>query len=369
MSAVRAIAAAALLASSASSDAILSCSAATAPGSPSPADDLPRVGPGAPAPVVLVTIDGARWQEIFEGTDASRLAPPRPRRTAEQLMPTLYALGHQRGAVVGARGAAQIRATGPNFVSLPGYLEILTGRPSTTCTDNECPPTETPTLLDDAAAAGLGVAAFASWERLSHAITARPSAFLVSAGRSPDDTGPPFPGSGAYRPDARTAEAALSHLERERPDVLFLGLGDPDEHAHRGDYDGYLGSLEQADDVLRRLLGVLDRMGERGRATHVFVTADHGRAHDFRSHGGFAPESARVWLVAAGPRVQARGDAASPHERHLADVAPTLSALMALERPRHPGAGEILHELVDGADGVSEPRPSVAQRSSSTTSL
>lgn len=290
---------------------------------------------GKAAPVVLVTIDGVRWQEVLEGSDPSRVRPPAAPRSPSDLMPTLHALAHTRGAMLGAWADVSIRASGPNFVSLPGYTEILTGRSSLGCRDNDCPQAREPTLLDDATEAGLRVAAFASWERLARAATARPGSFPVSAGKR-----------GHYRPDRETAELALGYLEREQPDVLFLGLGDPDEHAHHGNYDGYLAALEYADAVLARLSGVLDAMGERGAATHVFVTADHGRAHDFKSHGGFAPESARVWLVGAGPRVRARGAPRSPHERRLSDVAPTIAAVLGLERPASPGVpGDVLDEL------------------------
>ena len=313
-----------------------------------------RIDATRASPVILVTIDGARWQEVFLGTDPSRLAPPRRRRTAEELMPTLHALGRDEGAFIGAPGGEPIRATGPNFVSLPGYAEILSGRSATTCTNNECPQTRSATILDAAASAGLRVAAFASWERLSRAITAWPGSFFVSAGRDPNDKSSPYPGFGRYRPDAKTAELALAHLAAEQPDFLFIGLGDTDEHAHHGNYDGYLAALEAADDVLRRVRVVLEGMGERGEATHIFVTSDHGRARDFKSHGGFAPESSRVWLVGSGPRIQARGVTRSPQERRLCDVAPTIAAVIGLERDdEEDDWGDVLGELLDHSDSVS----------------
>lgn len=297
--------------------------------------DTERVA-GAPAqkpePVVLVTVDGARWQDVFDGAE---------------LMPALHALAREHGAFVGADARAALSASGPNYVSLPGYTEILTGRAPLTCRDNDCPQTRTLTLLDRAAEAGLTVAAFASWEKLERAVTARPGSFVVSAGRDPGDDSPPWPGSGAYRSDVKTAEVALEYLEIVQPDVLFLGLGDPDEHAHHGNVAGYRAALAHADTVLARLRRVLDRMGDRGKATHVFVTADHGRANDFRSHGGHAPESARVWLVGAGPRIRARGRSHSPRARHLADIAPTIATVIGVETVRGAGSGEVLAELFD----------------------
>jgi len=62
--------------------------------------------------VVLVAIDGARWQEIF---------------SKEPIMPTLRRFMTTDGISVGAPGYGEMHASGPNYVSLPGYTEIFTG--------------------------------------------------------------------------------------------------------------------------------------------------------------------------------------------------------------------------------------------------
>lgn len=297
-------------------------------------------------PVVLVTIDGARWQEVFEGSDTE--LSHAPRRPSRELVPNLDRLARESGAAVGAPGRGLIRATGPNFVSLPGYTEILTGRAPIGCQDNTCAPIAVPTLLDEVHAAGGRVAAFGSWEMLDRAVSSRPGSFVVSCGRNGDQAVDPWPGVGDFRPDRLTAALALTHLERERPDVLYVGLGEPDEYGHRGDYAAYLQALARADAFVGELTAALGRMGQRGADTHLFVTADHGRARDFRHHGGGAPESARVWLVASGPSIVARGRVASAQERHLADVAPTLRRVLGLapDREDHRGwRGQTLDEL------------------------
>lgn len=302
----------------------------------------PVEGRRVDAPVVIVTLDGVRWKEIFEGTDpALSHAPPVP---AHVIAPNLHKLGTERGAFVGAPGSGVIAASGPNYVSLPGYTEILGGRPSLSCQDNGCPRTQLPTVLDEARASGAKVAAFSSWPTLERAVTSFPGAFHVSCGRRPGDTTDPYPGHGNYRPDRATASVALSYFEAEQPDVMFLGLGDPDEHAHRGDYAGYLSAIRHADDVIGRLLDILDRSGPRGRRTHVIVTADHGRAADFRSHGRMA-EAARVWMVAAGPRFEARGRVTSTVERRLADIAPTARVVLGLPPDESEHAGKPITEL------------------------
>jgi hypothetical protein len=318
------------------------------------------------AAVVLVVLDGARWQEVFVGSDP-RLSGA-PAVPADALMPALHALAAERGAALGAPGyGSAMRASGPNFVSMPGYREIFTGRRVHGCEDNDCPPARTDTVVDQARASFErpgDVAVIASWEMLEEAAAAHPASLVVSAGRSRTshaewlredapsrrwlelgERADPFPGYGEFRPDRYTGALALRYLETERPRFLFIGLGEPDEYCHRGDYAGYLASLRTADDLLGHLSAALDRMGPRGRRTTVLVTADHGRGDDYRFHGRDYPESGRVWLVAAGRAIEARGLTRSVRSHRLADVAPTVRALLDLAPDDAPSSGAPLAEL------------------------
>lgn len=323
--------------------------AVTIPGSEGTIHALPKAAPprhvekgrGVEHPVVLVTLDGVRWQEVFLGTErALSSSDPIP---APAILKNLYMLARERGAFVGAPGHGTISASGPNYVSLPGYTELLGGRASG-CMDNDCARTVLPSVLDEARAAGASVAAFASWEKLDGATSASPGAFLSSCGRHGDPSIDPWPGYGDYRPDRFTADLALAHYEAAQPDVFFLGLGDTDEYAHRGDYPGYLAALRHADEIVGRFVALIDRMGERGRRTHVVVTTDHGRSNDFRNHGSM-PEAARVWMLAAGPRFRARGNVVSTRPRRLADVTPTLRLVMGLAPDTAERSGTPIDEL------------------------
>jgi len=301
-------------------------------------------------PTVLVVLDGVRWQEIFHGTDATLGAgAPLRARTAAELMPNLHRIMHEDGAVVGAPGHGSIRASGPNFVSLPSYREIFSGRSTPDCSDNDCWRISRTTFVDDLRDAGGRAAVFASWEKIDRAAAADPTGVVVSAGRPEDDDTSPWPGAGAFRPDRMTASLALQHLEREAPDFLFLGLGEPDEFAHHGNYSGYVGALTAADATLGELLRTLGRMGARGKRTHVLVTTDHGRSAGFRDHGGPHPESARVWLAAMGPRIAARGPVDIDDAR-LRDIAPTLRAITEIApADRADDAGRPLARLFSSA--------------------
>src|SRR5688500_11195803 len=84
-------------------------------GSSAPSPARPVEGPRVDAPVVLVTIDGVRWKEIFEGTD--KALSPGPHVSATTLVPHLHKLGTERGAFVGAPDRGTLSASGPNFMS------------------------------------------------------------------------------------------------------------------------------------------------------------------------------------------------------------------------------------------------------------
>ena len=296
--------------------------------------------------IVLVTIDGARAIEVLDGAR----------------MPNLRRLT-ERGVALGAAGAPMV-ASGPRFVSLPGYREILTGRRGGTgCTDNECPPIDEPTLLDELRGAGApdagDVAVVASWEIIERAASPAAASLAMSAGRHGGAAraalavstatradlergarASAWPGHGDYRPDALTATLALDVVAAAHPRVLWVALGDPDEYAHRGDRDGYLAALAAADRFLGRLAGAVGLDDAL-----FFVTADHGRAANFRDHGD-APESSGVWLVAAGRGIPARGFVRTGELHRLADIAPTVRALVRAPADASPRAGAPIPELV-----------------------
>ncbi|MBM4375080.1 MAG: alkaline phosphatase family protein [Deltaproteobacteria bacterium] len=317
--------------------------------------------------VVLVAVDGVRWQDVVDGPDPTRRSLCSKGSDDQPDTPTtphLERLLQERGAGLGGPSGHPFRASGPRYVSLPGYVELMTGRRATGCLDNECVGTRWPTLADDFAPRG-GAAVVSSWPVIARAAGFDPSVF-VSAGRRDvrGELGPlarraweaaanadPAPGYGDYRPDHATAEVALHVLDERRPAFLFVGLGDTDEHAHHGNYCEYLRALRSADEVVGRLSRALEERERSGDETLLVVTTDHGRDHSFADHGDSA-ESGRVWLVAAGRSIAARGWIPLAAPGHLADIAATVRLLARIEPPAH-DQGRLLDELVAGhASGV-----------------
>jgi hypothetical protein len=331
-----------------------------------------------PVSVVLLALDGVRWQEVFQGVDASRAtvgggAAGVP-GNAEALMPNLHGLVQNGGVLLGTpQSGIGVFASGPEFLSLPGYSEMLSGRRVTGCKDNGCGATTTTTLADEVAALpGVGVtevAVVTSWPDIGRIAARRADRVAMSTGRNGGPTrelfrgdpvtralvddaakSPAEPGVGDFRPDRLTARIALRYLETARPRFLFISLGEPDEYAHRGDYAGYLRAIRHADLTIGSISRALEEQSRQGRRTVLFVTADHGRAHDFSNHGRAHPESARVWLLAWGTEVGGRR-LEPTGEHHLADLAPTLRTLFGLTEDRHPAAGRRFRGLLEGPRG------------------
>ncbi len=307
--------------------------------------------------VVIVVLDGVRHQEIFDDN------------LAGEITPNLRRLASTRGALVGGPGESDAMwATGPNFVSLPGYREIMTGRPSADCQQNACAPIALDTLADEfraEAASAREIAVISSWEGIAQAASRHPESIVISCGRKlihnrdvlaadslstallrAGEGAPPAPGSGDFRPDALTARIALEYLARERPRFLFLGLGEPDEYAHLDDYAGYLRSLRAADRVIADIDALFEQTGAWKRDALLLVTTDHGRARDFRHHGGDVPESGRVWLLAAGQRVARSHLASTRQVAHLADIASTIRLLAGLPSDTTTSTGAPIASLV-----------------------
>ena len=327
-----------------------------------------------PVAIVIVTLDGVRWHEVFEGVDAALAKehglPESDVVSAAELMPSLHDIIATHGVALGAPGhGAPISASGPNFLSLPGYAELLSGRRSTACLDNQCPGSGTSTLVDEfSAAASLDhpdAAVITSWPDIARVASRDTRNAVISTGRhggtrrdwfSRDaqerqllaraEAANPAPGNGDFRPDALTASLALHHLTAHPTRFTFIGFGEPDEFGHQGNYAGYLRALRDADTRLAQIDAALQRLAAHGTRTALFITADHGRADSFNEHGSKFPESARVWLVASGSAVQSAGLLAAPSARRLADVAPTVRQIAGLPPDSSLAAGTPLLELL-----------------------
>lgn len=305
---------------------------------PEPAEAQPRADR-----VIVITLDGVRWQEIFGGADR-RLITGRDGGTADTsltldrfwrddldarrraLLPFLWGTVAERGMLLGdsTRGSA-VRVTNGMRFSYPGYNELFAGAPDDRVDSNDKVPNPNVTVLEwlhGQPAFARSVEVFGSWDVF-------PSIFNVGRSRLPvNGAGLPFPTPTserermanqmtewlptlwrAARLDAPTMAGALEALRTRRPRVLAVLLGETDEWAHERRYDLYLDAARRSDDFIRTLWETAQSLPEYRGRTSLIIATDHGRGptRDWTDHGRDVPAAERIWMAIMGPEVTLTG--------------------------------------------------------------
>jgi hypothetical protein len=334
---------------------------------------------------ILITLDGARTEEIFSGLDLEVLASTlkggqkvedtasyrrfwasTPEERRQKLMPFFWTLVTEHGSIAGdPRSASAVRLKNTHWFSYPGYAEILLGEPHDAEIKSNDPirnpfPTVLETIRTRLALGPEKVATIASWEVFNEIAEHVHGATTVNAGIEPfeadegndvrtfnalqTEVSTPWDG---IRFDAFTFRLAMKHLARARPRVLYLALGETDDWAHDGRYERVLDAYARSDAYLRELwTWVQSQPDYRGR-THFLITTDHGRGHtprDWRDHGAEVPGSNEVWMAFASPRMDRRGVWRDHAPLSTSQVAATIAQWMGVDwLADHPTAGQRIH--------------------------
>jgi hypothetical protein len=292
--------------------------------------------------VVVVTIDGLRWQEVFTGAaseyfkkDSKGLPGALEQRfmraTAEErralVMPFMWTVIAKDGQMFGDPSKHSLaHVTNGLWFSYPGYNEMLSGAPDPRVDSNDKVPNPNVTVLEwlNGRPGFVGrVAAFGAWDVLPFILNTERSHLPVGSGFSPVPSAttaherdinelatdlPAYWDYGTF--DAPIVYAALDALTTAQPRVLYVMLGEGDEWAHEGRYDLYLDSAVRDDRFIARLWTTLQSLPAYKNSTTLLVTTDHGRGAtttDWTDHGRKVPASEATWIAALGPGVPALG--------------------------------------------------------------
>lgn len=292
--------------------------------------------------VVVITIDGLRWQEVFGGAGQEYFKKEKDgvpgaaekrfwRATAEArraaLMPFIWGTVATKGQIFGDP-SKQSRAhlTNGLWFSYPGYNEMFSGAADPRVDSNDKVANPNVTVLEwlNGRPGFSGrVAAFGAWDVLPSILNTARSRIPVGSGFAPvpsptTERGrainelaadlPPYWDYGTF--DAPIVYAAIDTLRTTRPRVLYIMLGEGDEWAHAGRYDLYLDAAFRADRFIRRVWDVLQSLPEYANRTTLLVTTDHGRGAttaDWTDHGRKVPAAETTWFAALGPGVAPLG--------------------------------------------------------------
>ncbi|MEJ7644408.1 MAG: sulfatase-like hydrolase/transferase [Chryseolinea sp.] len=333
--------------------------------------------------VVLITLDGMRWQEVFNGGDSGFMrqqkflkddklkkkfwrSDVKERRTA--LMPFFWSTIAQKGQLYGNRDAgSKMNVTNNQWFSYPGYNEILTGN-----ADNERihsndkfynPNSNVLEFIEEQSGFKNAVAAFTSWDVFPYIINDKRNGIMVSAGLTPATAGklseqeqtmnklmPSIPNPlGEVRLDAFTFYYGLEYMKRSKPRVMYFAFDETDDFAHAGEYGAYLNSAHNTDLFISELWTYLQSDAFYKDKTTLILTCDHGRgisAEDWKSHGAKVPLADQIWMAVLGPDTPAKGEATAG-QYYQNQVAKTMASLLGFTY----GEGKNVGETIPGVMG------------------
>jgi hypothetical protein len=324
----------------------------------------PAAAPPVADRVIVVTVDGVRWQEVFggasaelvEGKDggapdakalAARFLRPTAAAARQALMPFFWQTVATAGQVFGDPSAgATARVANGLWFSYPGYSEMLTGVVDPRIDSNGRIPNPNVSVLEFLAGRPAfkgAVDVVGSWDLMPFIFnTARsglPTNWAVvpfdpprtDRERALNDLAADMP---AYwdgeRFDAVTMQVALEHLRTKQPRVLYVLLGDTDEWAHERRYDLYLDLIYKSDRFIRALWDQAQSMPAYKGRTALVIATDHGRGAataDWVDHGRKVPAAERVWMAVLGPDTPPLGIRKNVTVT-LGQVAATVAALL-----------------------------------------
>lgn len=321
--------------------------------------------------VVLITLDGLRWQELFSGADPllignkeyvgnpdrlkERFWRDNPGERRKALMPFLWEEVSQMGQLHGNRTLGnKVDLTNTMWFSYPGYNEILTGKADDVhirSNDKVYNPNTTFLERFNNSPGGRGsVAAFGSWDVFPYIINEKRSGIPVNAGferakgelterekflnRLQGQIPSPW---GSVRLDAFTHHYALEHMKKAHPRLVHIAYGETDDFAHDGDYQAYLEAAHKTDGLIRELWEFVQGDAFYRDRTVFVITTDHGRGtqplSSWKGHGSEVRGAGEVWLVAFGYKVRPLGELREAGQLHSNQIAPTLMGLLGMSLP------------------------------------
>jgi hypothetical protein len=318
--------------------------------------------------IILVTLDGLRWQEVFTGADADLIRnkdlvenlskikdkywvrDQSARRT--KLMPFIWTTLVPNGQIYGNRAKQSfVNLTNTYRFSYPGYNELLTGYTDPAVNSNNHGPNKNVNvfefILDNLKDYRGNIAVFASWDTFNEILNDGRNHLMVNAGFEKLEDHLLLPGTeflnelqfslpdvfDGVRLDAITFYLAFSYLRANRPKILYLAFDETDDFAHQGKYDLYLNSIHYTDGFLQKLWQWIQSDPDYKDQTTLLITCDHGRGDsetDWRTHGSDVPNSDETWFAVIGPDSPALGEITNTQYYHN-QLAATMSALLGLE--------------------------------------
>ncbi len=327
--------------------------------------------------IVVVTLDGMRWQEVFGGADSELLKNKKYTKDSagttnnfwndtlelrrKRLFPFVWNVIAQKGQIYGNRSLDnKVNNANRYKFSYPGYNEIFTGYPDTAVNSNDKvlnPNTNVLEFINRQPGFKGKVAAFTTWDVFPYILNKWRSGIYVNA----DTDSLKFNSDKmklindlqflstrpiGVRPDVITYLAAREYMKEYKPKALYIAFDETDDYAHGGEYDQYLKSARAEDGMIADLWNFIQSDPQYANKTTLIVTCDHGRGDklkdNWRHHGQRIEDAGQIWIAAMGPDTKPLGEMKMSGQLYQKQLAATFAALLGFSfTAEHPVAEPI----------------------------
>jgi hypothetical protein len=315
--------------------------------------------------IFIITTDGFRWQEIFNGADSLIINNPGfvkdtallnkmywdndVKKRRQKLMPFVWDILEKKGALYGNRNYEnKVSVANAYRFSYAGYNEILTGYADPAIITNRKKWNSNENLLgflNTKQEYKNKVAAFASWNLFEYILNKKQGNIYLNSGYQHIDhdslTGTEVLVNAVQqyavnnlqhtRNDMLTFVTAKEYIQTQHPKVVFISFGETDEYAHAGHYDEYLQAAHLFDNYLAQLWYLVNKDPFYKNNTSFIITTDHGRgerAKNWVRHGSFTAGSSYSWLMTIGPGFENLGEVRTRSEIFSDQLAQTIAGLL-----------------------------------------
>lgn len=313
--------------------------------------------------IILITLDGLRWQELFTGADSLLVTNKEyvsdttslkkdfwrdsPKERREVLLPFFWNEITKMGQIHGNRNLnSKVNLTNTMWFSYPGYNEILSGKADDEhINSNNKINNPNKTVLEslhELPEYRGKIAVFGSWDVFPFIINEERSGIPVNAGfgkakgnnltereiflnELQDKIPSPW---GSVRLDAFTHYFALEYMKKHHPEIVYISYGETDDFAHDGDYQAYLRSAHTTDQMIKELWEYTQGDEFYKGNTVFLISTDHGRGtvplETWKHHGTKIKGADEVWFIAFGNEVKPLGEVNSDEQLYSNQIAPTI---------------------------------------------
>ncbi|MBC8346418.1 MAG: alkaline phosphatase family protein [Candidatus Marinimicrobia bacterium] len=336
--------------------------------------------------IILITMDGVRWEEVFFGADPNIITDSAMVKDLEgthsefwkedandrrqTLMPFLWKTIEKKGQVVGNKTKGSVmQLINPYLFSYPGYNELLTGFNDDSVNSNAKelnPNMNVLEFMNQQSGFENHVAAFSSWDVFDWIINNERNDFTINSGGFPlmdsiltprqkwmntfiSDL--PYPGYGTgVRWDVFTFEYAFEYLKLNKPRLLYIAFDETDEYAHQREYGKYLNAIQKLDSYIKQIWQWIQSQKHYRNKTTLIITTDHGRGKyiDGRwgSHGEDVPEAKYVWAAIIGPDTPSLGEITNADTISTNQIAATITHLLGYNYKSNQPVGKIIIKFI-----------------------